>query len=209
MNSVTYTGINLLPLCTDKPDSLLINKNDSIARETLGIMVKKEKEYKEREERKMKNRQKNHVKMFKKMLRKKNSTNDLKYFKDHLSTEEQTEVLKELEDLNKLTITDKPYRLSLLQSDIPQAFKAIALKKITNLRHMEPGAGEYYKIKNWVDTFMQIPFGRCSNLPLTISDGIEKCHDFMETAKSTLDGAVYGLNDAKMRILRQWVQQLL
>jgi len=187
---------------------LKFNKNDSIARETFGIMVKKEKEYKEREERKMKNRQKNHVKMFKKMLRKKNSTNDLKYFKDHLSTEEQTEVLKELEDLNKLTITDKPYRLSLLQSDIPQAFKAIALKKITNLRHMEPGAGEYYKIKNWVDTFMQIPFGRCSNLPLTISDGIEKCHDFMETAKSTLDGAVYGLNDAKMQIMQmlgQWI----
>ena len=189
-------------------DILKFNKNDSIARETLGIMVKKEKEYKDREEKKIKSRQKNHVKMFKKMLRKKNSTNDLKYFKDHLSTEEQTDVLKELEDLNKLTITDKPYRLSLLQSDIPQAFKAIALKKITNLRYMEPGAGEYYKIKNWVDTFMQIPFGRYSNLPLTISDGIEKCHDFMETAKSTLDGAVYGLNDAKMQIMQmlgQWI----
>ena len=189
-------------------DILKSNKHDSIARETLGIMVKKEKEYKDREEKKIKSRQKNHVKLFKKMLRKKNSTNDLKYFKDNLSTEEQTDVLKELEDLNKLTITDKPYRLSLLQSDIPQAFKAIALKKITNLRHMEPGAGEYYKIKNWVDTFMQIPFGKNCNLPLTISDGIEKCHDFMENAKSTLDCAVYGLNDAKMQIMQmlgQWI----
>jgi len=184
------------------------NKNDSIARETLASMVKKEKEYKDREEKKVKSQQKKYVRTFKKMLRKKNSTNDLKYFKDNLSTEEQTAVLKELEDLNKLTITDKPYRLSLLQSNIPQAFKAIALKKITNLRYMEPGAGEYYKIKNWVDTFMQIPFGKYCNLPLTISDGIEKCHDFMETAKSTLDGAVYGLNDAKMQIMQmlgQWI----
>ena len=184
------------------------NKSDSIARETLAIMVKKEKEYKDREERKIKSQQKKYVRTFKKMLRKKNSTNDLKYFKDNLSTEEQTAVLKELEDLNKLTITDKPYRLSLLQSNIPQAFKAIALKKITNLRYMEPGAGEYYKIKNWVDTFMQIPFGKHCNLPLTISDGIEKCHDFMETAKSTLDSAVYGLNDAKMQIMQmlgQWI----
>ena len=184
------------------------NKSDSIARETLAIMVKKEKEYKDREERKIKSQQKKYVRTFKKMLRKKNSTNDLKYFKDNLSTEEQTAVLKELEDLNKLTITDKPYRLSLLQSNIPQAFKAIALKKITNLRYMEPGAGEYYKIKNWVDTFMQIPFGKHCNLPLTISDGIEKCHEFMETAKSTLDGAVYGLNDAKMQIMQmlgQWI----
>jgi len=187
---------------------LKVNKNVSIARQTLNSMIKKEKEYKEREEKKLRNQQRRHVKQFKKMLRKKNSTNDLKYFKDHLSTNEQTAVLKELEHLNKLTITDKPYRLALLQSDIPQVFKAIALKKITNLRYMEPGAGEYYKIKNWVDTFMQIPFGRHCNLPLTISDGIEKCHDFMENAKSTLDSAVYGLNDAKMQIMQmlgQWI----
>ena len=187
---------------------LKVNKNDSIARQMLNSMIKKEKEYKDREEKKLRNQQRHHVKQFKKMLRKKNSTNDLKYFKDHLSTNEQTAVLKELEHLNKLTITDKPYRLALLQSNIPQVFKAIALKKITNLRYMEPGAGEYYKIKNWVDTFMQIPFGRHCNLPLTITDGIEKCHDFMENAKSTLDSAVYGLNDAKMQIMQmlgQWI----
>ena len=189
-------------------DILKMNKHDSIARETLQSMIRKEKEFKEREEQKLRSHKKKHVKNFKKLLRQKNSTNDLKYFKQHLSMDEQTAVLSELQCLNKLTITDKPYRLALLQSNIPQEFKAIALKKITNLRRMEPGAGEYYKIKNWVDTFMQIPFGRISNLPLTISDGIEKCHEFMEDAKSKLDGAVYGLNDAKMQIMQmlgQWI----
>ena len=189
-------------------DILKVNKHDSIARETLQSMIRKEKEFKEREEQKLRSHKKTHVKNFKKLLRQKNSTNDLKYFKQHLSMDEQTAVLSELQCLNKLTITDKPYRLALLQSNIPQEFKAIALKKITNLRRMEPGAGEYYKIKNWVDTFMQIPFGRISNLPLTISDGIEKCHEFMEDAKSKLDGAVYGLNDAKMQIMQmlgQWI----
>ena len=189
-------------------DILKVNKHDSIARETLQSMIRKEKEFKEREEQKLRSHKKKHVKNFKKLLRQKNSTNDLKYFKQHLSMDEQTAVLSELQCLNKLTITDKPYRLALLQSNIPQEFKAIALKKITNLRRMEPGAGEYYKIKNWVDTFMQIPFGKISNLPLTISDGIEKCHEFMEDAKSKLDGAVYGLNDAKMQIMQmlgQWI----
>jgi ATP-dependent Lon protease len=189
-------------------DILKVNKHDSIARETLQSMIRKEKEFKEREEQKLRSHKKKHVKNFKKLLRQKNSTNDLKYFKEHLSMDEQSAVLSELQCLNKLTITDKPYRLALLQSNIPKEFKAIALKKITNLRRMEPGAGEYYKIKNWVDTFMQIPFGRISNLPLTISDGIEKCHEFMEDAKSKLDGAVYGLNDAKMQIMQmlgQWI----
>jgi ATP-dependent Lon protease len=67
---------------------------------------------------------------------------------------------------------------------------------------MEPGSGEYYKVKNWVDTFMQIPFGKYNTLPVNISDGVEKCHEFMENAQKTLDSAVYGLNDAKMQIMQ-------
>lgn len=106
-----------------------VNKHDSIARETLQSMIRKEKEFKEREEHKLRSHKKKHVKNFKKLLRQKNSTNDLKYFKQHLSMDEQTAVLSELQCLNKLTITDKPYRLALLQSTIPQEFKAIALKK--------------------------------------------------------------------------------
>ena len=73
---------------------------------------------------------------------------------------------------------------------------------------MEPGGGEYYKIKNWVDTFMQIPFGKYKTLPLTINDGVEKTHDFMDNAKQILDNAVFGLNDAKLQIMQfvgQWI----
>jgi ATP-dependent Lon protease len=73
---------------------------------------------------------------------------------------------------------------------------------------MEPGSGEYYKIKNWVDTFMRIPFSVYNTLPISISDGVDKCHDFMANAQKTLDEAVYGLNDAKMQIM-QMLGQLL
>jgi len=73
---------------------------------------------------------------------------------------------------------------------------------------MEPGSGEFYKIKNWVDTFMRIPFNKHDGLPISIEDGVEKCHDFMENAQKSLDQAVYGLNDAKMQIM-QMLGQLL
>jgi ATP-dependent Lon protease len=118
------------------------------------------------------------------------------------------ERIKQLEEITKHTEVDKPYRLALIDSDIPVAYKACAIKKINTLRYMDPGAGEYYKIKNWVDTFMQIPFGKNKVLPLTINDGIEKCHDFMEKAKNILDDAVYGLSDAKLQIMQmigQWL----
>ena len=79
---------------------------------------------------------------------------------------------------------------------------------MNTLEYMEPGTKEYYKLKQWVDTFMQIPFNKFSNLPLTIEDGVEKCHEFMESAQQTLNTAVFGLNDAKMQIIQmlgQWI----
>jgi ATP-dependent Lon protease len=73
---------------------------------------------------------------------------------------------------------------------------------------MDPGDNEYYKIKNWVDTFMRIPFGIYKNLDVKMSDGVDVCHQFMETAKNTLDDCVYGLNDAKIQVMQligQWI----
>jgi ATP-dependent Lon protease len=49
---------------------------------------------------------------------------------------------------------------------------------------------------------MRIPFNKYETLPLSIDDGVDKCHDFMENAQKTLDQAVYGLNDAKMQIMQ-------
>jgi ATP-dependent Lon protease len=89
---------------------------------------------------------------------------------------------------------------------MPVLFKGAAMKKINSLRYMEPGSGEYYKIKNWVDTFMRIPFGKYQTLPVNIDNGVEQCHDFMENAKKTLDTAVYGLNEAKMQIMQMMGQ---
>ena len=155
-----------------------------------------------------KKRDKLNVKEFKTLLRKKNSTNDLRYFRRHMTPEQQQKVITDLKQIHAVSIIQKPYRLSLLETDIPIGFKAIAMRKINSLRHMEPGCGEYYKVKNWVDTFMKIPFNKTRNLPLTIEDGLQRCSEFMEASKTTLDSAVYGLNDAKLQIMQmvgQWI----
>jgi len=187
---------------------LALDKNNKIARTTLAQLIDKENKIKDaRKERNRKVMRKN-VRKFGRLLHKKNSANDLKYFKKHLSNEQQVSVLGELEELNKMMLVEKPYRLTLLESKIPKQYKAIALKRIQNLRYMDPGAGEYYKVKNWVDTFMTIPFGVNRTLPITMDVGVERCHNFMESAKDLLDSAVYGLNDAKMQIMQmvgQWI----
>jgi ATP-dependent Lon protease len=168
--------------------------------------AEEKREKKKDEEKAKKEKNKNAVKL-RKMLREKNVMNDFKYFKE-MKVEDQRLILRKLKEVNEFSNVEKPYRLSLLESNIPVEFKSVAMKKINILQYMDPGSGEYYKIKQWVDTFMRIPFGITNNLPVSIKDGRESCSDFMENAKKTLDDCVFGLNDAKMQIMQfvgQWI----
>jgi ATP-dependent Lon protease len=138
----------------------------------------------------------------------KKRTNEIDYFRKKLSNKEQLRIMGDLKEINKHINIDKPYRLALLDAKMPAYFKATAMQKLNVLKTMEPGDPEYYKIKNWVDTFMKIPFGINKNLDVKITDGIDVCHDFMANAKKQLDDCVFGLNDAKMQIMQmmgQWI----
>lgn len=152
-------------------------------------------------------RQKNATK-FRGLLKERNVMNDVRFFRDKLNPEQQAAVIRQVEEIKQHCEVDKPYRLALLDADIPVPYKASAYKKLNTLRYMEPGSGEYYKVKQWVDAFMRIPFGKYKNLSLTLEDGVDKCHEFMASAKQTLDDVVYGLDDAKLQILQmvgQWI----
>ena len=139
---------------------------------------------------------------------KQNKHNEFDYFKTKLSHKQQLQVIQDLDEINKIVQIDKPYRLAILQSRMPQAFKAIALQKLNMLKTMEAGDSEYSKLKNWVDVFMQIPFGIYKDLSVTMNDGKDKCHEFIVNSKQILDKCVYGMNDAKLQILQmlgQWI----
>jgi ATP-dependent Lon protease len=177
------------------------NPNDKIMNKCITFYETNIKKENKKREKKIKKEKARNARIFGKILRDKNTTNDFDFY-DKLDIEHQKKIIKELREINKLIRVEKPYRLTLLESDIPIIFKSAAMKKISSLRYMESGTGEYYKIKNWVDTFMRIPFGKYETLPLSITDGIEKCHEFMENSKKTLDDSVYGLNDAKMQIMQ-------
>ena len=196
----------------ENPEEFLIQLKEiyektksSTTLDCIKMCEEKIKENKIRREKKSKKQKEKHCRIFKKIIKDKNTMNDSSFF-EKLEVDQQRKVLAEVREINKITRVEKPYRMTLLEANIPVHFKADAIKKINSLRYMEPGSGEYYKIKNWVDTFMRIPFGRIENLPVNISHGVEPCHEFMEAAKNTLDSAVYGLNDAKMQIMQMMGQ---
>ena len=138
----------------------------------------------------------------------KKQTNEIDYFKHRLSNKDQQGIMADLKEINRTIYSEKPYRLSILQSKIPSKFKALAMQRLNMLKSMEPGDHEYYKIKNWVDAFMRIPFGVYRSIHIKMTDGIDICNEFMNSAKNTLDDCVYGLNDAKLQIMQmlgQWI----
>jgi ATP-dependent Lon protease len=149
----------------------------------------------------------NHKK-FRKLLMSRDVMDDVGYF-DKLDVNNQSKIVDKLKELNAHNKVDKPYRISLIEADIPIAFKTIALKKINSLEYMDAGDGEYYKVKHWVDGFMSTPFGKYQQLPLTMATHtIDEIHGFMENAKTTLDNVVYGMDDAKhqiMQMIGQWI----
>ena len=183
------------------------NKDNKLVKQCVQVYEDGVKESKKKKEKKEKKQKAKNSRIFKRIVRDKNTMNDFTFF-EKLEAENQKKIIKEVREINKIVRVEKPYRITLLESNIPAIFKAAAMKKIASLRYMEPGSGEYYKIKNWVDTFMRIPFGKYETLPINIQDGVDACHEFMETAQKTLDTAVYGLNDAKMQIM-QMLGQLI
>lgn len=182
-------------------------ENSDLVNECIKVCNQKMEVDKKKTEKKLKKEKDRNDRIFKRILKDKNTMNDFEFF-EKMEVSSQKKIIKELREINKLTRIEKPYRLTLLEADIPVVFKGAAMKRVASLRYMEPGSGEYYKIKTWVDTFMRIPFSKYQNLPISIEDGVEKCHDFMAEAQKTLDGAVYGLNDAKMQIM-QMLGQLI
>lgn len=182
-------------------------ENSDLVNECIKVCNQKMEVDKKKSEKKVQKEKDRNDRIFKRILKDKNTMNDFEFF-EKMDVVHQKKIIKELREINKLTRIEKPYRLTLLEADIPVVFKGAAMKRVASLRYMEPGSGEYYKIKTWVDTFMRIPFGKYQSLPISIEDGVEKCHDFMADAQKTLDSAVYGLNDAKMQIM-QMLGQLI
>ena len=161
----------------------------------------------EKEEKKIYSKNLKKFKKIKNKLYSKNNMSESKYFAN-CNLDRQENILTKLELIGNTNIIDTPYSLKLVESNIEPEIKALALKKVNLLSNMDTTNGEYYKLKQWVETFMLIPFGNYKYLPVQYNDGLVKCNDYMNKSKQILDNAVYGLNDAKFQFLQlvgQWI----
>ena len=119
-----------------------------------------------------------------------------------LAVDKQTELLTALEKRPTMTDTGVNLMLRILTLKIPTETQALVLSKYNSLQNLEPSSGEYFKLRNWLDKIVSIPFGLYRELPVKMGDGSEACSTFMKGALKSLDEAIYGQEDTKLQILQ-------
>ena len=119
-----------------------------------------------------------------------------------LAVDKQTELLTALEKRPTMTDTGVNLMLRILTLKIPTEVQALVLSKYNSLQNLEPSSGEYFKLRNWLDKIVSIPFGLYKELPVRMGDGSEACSTFMKGALKSLDDAIYGQEDTKLQILQ-------
>lgn len=132
---------------------------------------------------------------------------EIRYFKG-LPDPKQKEILTNMEDRLRLVQSGVPMRFQIMEHVKDPEIQRAALTKYEAISNMEPGSPEYFKMMNWLDGFMRIPFGKYKNLPVSLADGEEKCKEFMKTVRQNMDSAVFGQDDAKLQIMQfvaQWI----
>ena len=119
-----------------------------------------------------------------------------------LTEEKQKELITALEKRPTMTDTGINLMLRILTLKIPTDIQAMILAKYNALQDMDPSSGEYFKMRNWLDKVVSVPFGIYKDMPVRIDDGHTVCETFMKSAKSTLDTSTYGQDEPKLQILQ-------
>jgi len=119
-----------------------------------------------------------------------------------LKADKQEELLKALEKRPTITDTGVNLMLRILTLKLSPDVQALILAKYNSLQSLDPSTGEYFKLRNWLDKAVAVPFGHYKEIPVKMEDGSEACATFMKGAQKALDDAIYGQEDTKLQILQ-------
>lgn len=130
------------------------------------------------------------------------------YFKS-LSQDEQTIIKSTYSNIIQNENSPIPIKFQIINANISNYLKNIALQKYNTLMQMEDSSqNEYNKLNNWINVLCKIPFGKYQQMPITFNDSASDIKSFLINTKSILQEEVYGHIEAKEQILRivaQWI----
>jgi ATP-dependent Lon protease len=136
------------------------------------------------------------------------SRREKEYFEDLTKTRKKAITKKMLTISKLINDSDTPYKFRVLELNTTPKIQSEIIRKIDAITRMGQENGESQKLRNWVDGILRVPFGKIIKLPVTISDGPEKCSKFLKDAADKMEKATYGMSSAKTQIMQtiaQWI----
>ena len=107
-----------------------------------------------------------------------------------------------MEALEAKPVNQENLMFKILTMKLQPETQAVVLGKYHALQSMDPGSGEYYKHRAWLEKLTALPLGIYREIPAKIEDGSETCGAFMERARKYLSEAIYGQEESKLQILQ-------
>jgi len=116
-----------------------------------------------------------------------------------LSLDKQTTLLTALEKRSEYVKKEQPLMFRLLQMNLKPEMMAMVMSRYNAMNQMDPASGEYYKLRSWMEKLVSIPLGVYKDMPVKLEGD---CAPFMTKARSFLEDAIYGQEDAKLQIMQ-------
>jgi len=116
--------------------------------------------------------------------------------------ERQASILKALDRKPATDPNSQSMMFKILSMNISPEIQSMVLARYNTLQAMDPGSGEYFKQRAWLEKFSSLPLGIYKEIPVKLSDGTDTCAGFMEKARRCLGEAIYGQEEAKIQILQ-------
>jgi ATP-dependent Lon protease len=113
-------------------------------------------------------------------------------------------ILTNLENIFKLTDTKQPKLFKILNSNLDAYHKKIALCKLQTIETMQQkdtSASDYFKLSQWLDTFLEIPFNTYKT-PSYMDESITtNPYKYLVDSRKHLDTVIYGQQKTKQHII--------
>ena len=118
------------------------------------------------------------------ILESRNGKDSMEYFHS-LSTDNKVTYLKQLKNIHKYNKNNIPLRFKILNSNMDLETKVIAINNIDTFDEMDTSSGEYYKMEQWINGLVKVPFGIYKQLSISDTDAIKDQREFFNNTSLT------------------------
>jgi len=122
------------------------------------------------------------------------------FFLDY-DIEQQTQLVISFTELLDLKIIKTPYLFKIMNSTLDLYYKKIALNKLQLLEKMTPDNNEYFKLSQWIDTLLDIPFNIYKTPHYLDNKKIQNSATYLKESKEYMDTIIYGQQKTKEHII--------